>query len=184
MGNYVIGVSNYVIAIRSTLGNSVIVHSQLRRARPRCVHRAAGGDRPGAGRRDLGGRGARLRDHGGRALSSGRVGVGGAVAQPSPAGRGRTWLHVRRGGRHFRVGQLLGQATQTRDRSPRSMFSGAMDDIDRFLGAHLLANDRVAVEDPCYTGVLNLPICDGSCASTRPTTISTGLTGRWTPRRR
>ena len=26
MGNYVIGVGNYVIAIRSTLGNSVIVH--------------------------------------------------------------------------------------------------------------------------------------------------------------
>lgn len=28
MGNYVIGVSNYVIAIHSTLGNSVIVHSE------------------------------------------------------------------------------------------------------------------------------------------------------------
>jgi len=27
MGNYVIGVGNYVIAIRSTLGNSVIVHN-------------------------------------------------------------------------------------------------------------------------------------------------------------
>jgi hypothetical protein len=27
-------------------------------------------------------------------------------------------------------------------------------------------------------------ICGGSCASTRPTTISTGLTGRWTPLRR
>jgi len=27
MGNYVIGVSNYVIAIRSTLGNSVSVHT-------------------------------------------------------------------------------------------------------------------------------------------------------------
>ena len=24
-------------------------------------------------------------------------------------------------------------------------------------------------------------ICGGSCASTRPTTISTGLTGHWTP---
>ena len=28
MGNYVIGVGNYVIAIRSTLGNSVIVHTR------------------------------------------------------------------------------------------------------------------------------------------------------------
>jgi len=27
-------------------------------------------------------------------------------------------------------------------------------------------------------------ICGGSCASTRPTTISTGGTGRWTPLRR
>ena len=32
MGNYVIGVSNYVIANRSTLGNSVIVHSDRGRA--------------------------------------------------------------------------------------------------------------------------------------------------------
>ena len=31
MGNYVIGVSNYVIAIRSTLGNSVIVHKTILR---------------------------------------------------------------------------------------------------------------------------------------------------------
>jgi putative transposase len=28
------------------------------------------------------------------------------------------------------------------------------------------------------------PICGGSCASTKPTTISTGRTGRWTPLRR
>jgi putative transposase len=34
------------------------------------------------------------------------------------------------------------------------------------------------------TLIWNQAICGGSCASTRPTTISTGLTGRWTPLRR
>ncbi|HEY1618198.1 MAG TPA: aminotransferase class I/II-fold pyridoxal phosphate-dependent enzyme [Streptosporangiaceae bacterium] len=37
-----------------------------------------------------------------------------------------------------------------------TVVSGAMDGVERALSTHLLANDRVAVEDPCYTGVLNV----------------------------
>ncbi len=37
-----------------------------------------------------------------------------------------------------------------------SVVSGAMDGIERVLREHLRAGDRVAVEDPCFTGVLDL----------------------------
>ncbi|MGZ5442566.1 MAG: aminotransferase class I/II-fold pyridoxal phosphate-dependent enzyme [Thermoanaerobaculia bacterium] len=37
-----------------------------------------------------------------------------------------------------------------------SVVSGAMDGIERVLREHLRAGDRVAVEDPCFTGILDL----------------------------
>jgi len=37
-----------------------------------------------------------------------------------------------------------------------SVVSGALDGIERMLREHLRAGDRVAVEDPCFTGVLDL----------------------------
>ena len=37
-----------------------------------------------------------------------------------------------------------------------SVVSGAMDGVERVLREHLRAGDRVAVEDPCFTGILDL----------------------------
>lgn len=37
-----------------------------------------------------------------------------------------------------------------------AVVSGGLDGIERALSAHLLPGDRIAIEDPCYTGVLDL----------------------------
>lgn len=37
-----------------------------------------------------------------------------------------------------------------------SVVGGAMDGVERVLREHLRAGDRVAVEDPCFTGILDL----------------------------
>jgi DNA-binding transcriptional MocR family regulator len=42
------------------------------------------------------------------------------------------------------------------DAAHLSVVSGAMDGIERVLREHLRAGDRVVVEDPCFTGVLDL----------------------------
>jgi DNA-binding transcriptional MocR family regulator len=53
----------------------------------------------------------------------------------------------------------LGRAQFREDRIPAehvSVVSGALDGIERVLREQLRAGDRVAVEDPCFTGILDL----------------------------
>ncbi|MBS1881416.1 MAG: aminotransferase class I/II-fold pyridoxal phosphate-dependent enzyme [Actinobacteria bacterium] len=52
-----------------------------------------------------------------------------------------------------------------------TVVSGGLDGIERVLGAHLLPGDRIAIEDPCYTGVLDLVRALG--LSPRPVTVDT-----------
>jgi DNA-binding transcriptional MocR family regulator len=64
-------------------------------------------------------------------------------------------------GEDLNDGELLGLARDwfREDKIPAThvaVVSGALDGIERVLREHLRAGDRVAVEDPCFTGVVDL----------------------------
>ncbi len=64
-------------------------------------------------------------------------------------------------GEELNDGELLARAREQFhddkiDATHLAVVSGALDGIERVLREHLRAGDRVAVEDPCFTGVLDL----------------------------